>query len=252
VIVKNNTELTREYQQLCAGDIVSARVVSKHLKQTLLIDLLERGVHCCPSPLSQVLNGSKTAQGLILKDWMVSGTQVIQRRSDLMQAVQSYHRKGVQRVVTKADKMHCGYGIRLWEDIEMLYSFIAFSGDAYPFLLQPFLENIIDVRVIVVGEYIEAYTRQNSDNFRKNISTGGCALPYDLNREHVDLCRTIMHRGKFPFAHIDLQILSDGTCYLSEIALNGGIQGARISRMELDQRKQAMIDALIEKLDQAR
>ena len=252
MIVKNINELTRVYPQLCAGDIVSARIVSKHLKQTLLIDLLERGVHCCPSPLSQVLNGSKAAQGLILKDWMVSDTRVIQRRSDLMKAIQAYHRKGVQRVVTKADKMHCGYGIRLWEHIEMLYSFIAFSEDAYPFLLQPFLENIIDVRVIVVGEYIEAYTRQNPDNFRNNISTGGCALPYNLNDKNVDLCRTIMRRGKFPFAHIDLQILTDGSCYLSEIALNGGIKGAKISRTELDKRKQAVIDSLIEKLDQAR
>jgi ribosomal protein S6--L-glutamate ligase len=245
MIVKNNNELTRAYQQLCAGDIVSARVVSKHLKQTLLVDLLERGVRCCPSALSQVLNGSKTAQGLILMDWMMPGTRVIQRRADLMKAIQAYTRKGVQQVVTKADKMHCGYGIRLWENTEMLYSVMGFSEDAYPFLLQPFLENIADVRVIVVGEYIEAYIRHNPDNFRKNISTGGNARPYDLDNEKADMCRAVMNRAKFPFAHIDLQLTADGACYLSEIALNGGIQGARISRTELDQRKQAVIDALI-------
>jgi glutathione synthase/RimK-type ligase-like ATP-grasp enzyme len=246
VIVKNINELTCAYQQLRSGDIVSARIVSKHLKQILLIDLLERGVRCCPSALSQVLNGSKTAQGLILKDWMMPETLVIQRRADLMKAIQAYHHKGVRQVVTKADKMHCGYGIRLWENTEMLYSVIAFSEDAYPFLLQPFLGDITDLRVIAVGEYMEAYIRHNPDNFRKNISTGGSALPYDLDNEKANMCRAVMNRGKFPFAHIDLQLLPDGACYLSEIALNGGIQGAQISRMELDQRKQTVIDALIE------
>jgi ribosomal protein S6--L-glutamate ligase len=249
VIVKTIQELTRAYQQLGAGDIVSARVVSKHAKQALLIDLLERGVRCCPSALSQVLNGSKTAQGLILKDWMMPATRVIQRRADLMKAVQAYSRKGVRQVVTKADKMHCGYGIRLWENTEMLYSFIAFSEDAYPFLLQPFLQHITDVRVIIAGAYVEAYLRDNPDNFRKNISTGGRSLPYALDNEKTDMCRAMMQRGKFPFAHIDLQVLPNGACYLSEMALNGGIQGAKISRTELDQRKQAVIDALIEKAE---
>jgi ribosomal protein S6--L-glutamate ligase len=245
-VIKSIDELTREYQHLSAGDIVCARVVSKHLKQTLLIDLLERGVHCCPSALSQVLNGSKTSQGLLLSEWMIPDTRVIQRRVDLMKAVQAYHRKGVQRVITKADKMHCGYGIRLWETIETLYSFIAFSKNEFPFLLQPFFKDITDVRVIIVGEYIEAYIRQNSDNFRKNISIGGGSMPYALDNEKKSLCQRVMTRGKFPFAHIDLQVLPDNTCYLSEIALNGGIQGAKIDRTELDQRKQAVIDAMVE------
>jgi len=233
------------YEQLDSSDIVQARVVSRHLKQALLVDLLERGVRCCPSALSQVLNGSKTAQGLILKNWMIPDTRVIQRRTDLMKAVQVYQRKGIGPVVTKADKMHCGYGVRLWDHMEMLYSFTAFSEDEYPFLLQPFLKDITDVRVIVAGDYIEAYLRENPDNFRKNISAGGSAVPYALDSVKKDMCLAIMHRARFPFAHIDLQVLPDGACYLSEIALNGGIQGAEISRKALDQKKQAVIDRLI-------
>jgi glutathione synthase/RimK-type ligase-like ATP-grasp enzyme len=245
VIVTNIHELTAAYDQLQAGDVVNTRIVSKQLKQTILIDLLERGVTLCPSALSQVLNGSKTAQGLLLKEWMIPETRVIQRRADLMKAVQAYHQKGIQPVVTKADKMHCGYGIRLWETMEMLYSFIAFSEDEYPFLLQPFLKNIIDVRVIVAGDYSEAYIRRNPDNFRKNISTGGSSVAYELDPEKEAMCRAVMARARFPFAHIDLHITPDGACYLSEIALNGGIQGAKIKRSALDRRKQAVIDQLI-------
>ena len=42
-----------------------------------------------------------------------------------------------------------------------------------------------------------------------------------------------MKRGKFPYAHIDLLTTEDGHNYLSEIALNGGMKGSRITREEL-------------------
>jgi ribosomal protein S6--L-glutamate ligase len=57
-----------------------------------------------------------------------------------------------------------------------------------------------------------------------------------------------MQRGKFPFAHIDLMLLESGECYLSEIALNGGVKGARISREALDQKKQALLEQLARKV----
>jgi hypothetical protein len=57
-----------------------------------------------------------------------------------------------------------------------------------------------------------------------------------------------MQRGKFPFAHLDLMILESGKCHLSEIALNGGIKGARIDRQELDQKKQALLEKLAMKI----
>ncbi|MBT8490530.1 MAG: hypothetical protein KJN62_05740, partial [Deltaproteobacteria bacterium] len=53
-----------------------------------------------------------------------------------------------------------------------------------------------------------------------------------------------MEQGKFPYAHMDLLITDNGEYYLSEIALNGGIKGARISRKELDQKKQSVIENL--------
>jgi ribosomal protein S6--L-glutamate ligase len=53
-----------------------------------------------------------------------------------------------------------------------------------------------------------------------------------------------MQRGKFPYAHLDLMVFENDACYLSEIALNGGIKGARISREELDQKKMAVLEKL--------
>jgi ribosomal protein S6--L-glutamate ligase len=77
-----------------------------------------------------------------------------------------------------------------------------------------------------------------------NISSGGKSYPYDLNKEQVDFCFTVMERGKFPYAHLDLQITESGKYYLSEIALNGGLKGARITREELDQQKQELLEKL--------
>jgi len=92
-------------------------------------------------------------------------------------------------------------------------------------------------RVITVGDYTEAYTRHNPDNFRMNIAAGGKSHPYMLKKEEKDFCYAIMKRSKFPFAHIDIMITENGNHHLTEISLNGGIKGASISRKELDKKK---------------
>jgi ribosomal protein S6--L-glutamate ligase len=55
-----------------------------------------------------------------------------------------------------------------------------------------------------------------------------------------------MKRGKFPYAHIDLLAMNSGKYYFSEIALNGGTRGAKISRTGLDQKKLGVIKQLIQ------
>jgi glutathione synthase/RimK-type ligase-like ATP-grasp enzyme len=150
-------------------------------------------------------------------------------------------------VVTKQDSMHCGHGVRRWESIETLYSFMALSESSYPFVLQPLREKFTDIRVIIVADYAEAYSRYNPHNFRVNITLGGTGSAYDLDEKKEVFCRSAMQRGKFPFAHIDLMLLESGECYLSEIALNGGVKGARISREALDQKKNALLEKLAKK-----
>ena len=234
------------YHALKRGDIVKCRVISRTGGYIRLVDLMQRGVICYPSALSQVLHGSKVAQGVLLSEWMMPHTKVIQRRVDLMNAVRHYNRTGIRRVVTKADRMHCGYGIRIWDHVEMLYSCQGLSKDMAPFLLQPFLENLTDVRIIIVGDYVEAYSRFNPDNFRMNLATGGRFRTYQLNQEKEAICRDVMRRGSFPYAHVDIHITEEDRCFLSEIALSGGIKGAKITRNELDRKKEAIIEWLIQ------
>ena len=248
MIIRSNRELKSLYHQLAAGDVFVGSLSSKYLKRIMLVDLLERGVACLPSPLSQILNSSKVAQTFILNRWMLPHTAVIQRRKDLMDAISNYGKHNIGPVITKQDRMHCGHGVRRWENIEILYNHLAFSESSYPFVLQPYVERFTDVRVVVVGDYIESYIRQNPYNFRCNVSAGGKSRPFDLATDGVQICREAMKRGKFPYAHIDMLVTDSEKYYLTEIALNGGTKGACIKRKELDQKKQEVLENLIEKI----
>jgi ribosomal protein S6--L-glutamate ligase len=198
MIIKSSRELKRRYHELRPGDVFIGTVASKYLKRSMLIDLLERGIHCLPSPLSQDLNGSKVAQALVLNELMLPHTLAITRRTELIDALNRYNEAGIGPVVSKENQMHCGHGVRRWDSLETLYSFMSLSESSYPFVLQPFLENFTDVRVIIVGDYVEAYERRNPNNFRMNISSGGEMYPYILDGDKEKFCRKAMARGKCP------------------------------------------------------
>ncbi len=247
MIIRSTKELMAKYNDVGQGDIFVGKLGAGELKSFLLVDLLERGICCVPSPLSQIISGSKLIQALLLNKWMLPNTLVISRRKNLIDAITRYNSLGIESVITKEDRMHCGFGIRKWDSVETLYSFMSMSQSSYPFILQPFMENFTDIRVVVAGDYVEAYTRHNPDNFRMNMAAGGSSSPFLLDEEKEKLCRAIMDRGRFPFAHIDILIDSDGNYYLSEIALNGGIKGASIGMTELEQRKKEITERLVGK-----
>ena len=244
MIIRGNKELKAVYHDLCPGDVFIGMLANKYLKSSLLIDLPERGIICLPSPLSQNLNHSKVAQALILNPWMLTHTTVITRRLDLMDTINQYNRHGITAVVTKEDRLHCGHGVRRWENIETLYSVMALSETSYPFVVQPLLKNFKDVRIIIVGDFVEAYVRHNPDNFRMNISSGAKHSPYHPKPAQIKFCHAVMERGRFPYAHIDLHILESGEFYLSEISLDGGTKGAIISAEELSQKKKDLLENL--------
>jgi len=216
----------------------------KNLKHRAFIDLLERGVRFFPPALSQTLGRSKVAQALAFRQWMIPHTLIIARRVDLMHAINTYNQHGIDAVVTKEDHLQCGFGVHRWDSIETVYNHASFNTIAYPFVLQPFFETYTDVRVIIAGDYCEAYTRENQNNFRMNLTAGGTSRPYTLTKAQLALCHRVMERGKFPYAHIDLLVTEDGHNYLSEIALNGGMKGARIRREELDVLKKEILEKM--------
>lgn len=77
-----------------------------------------------------------------------------------------------------------------------------------------------------------------------NLALGGRSRTLRPDREQLKFCRDVMERARFPYAHIDIVVLEDGRCYLSEIALDGGIKGASVERQELEKRKKKLLDEM--------
>jgi ribosomal protein S6--L-glutamate ligase len=135
-----------------------------------------------------------------------------------------------QAVVSKRDQAHLGQGVSLWPSLEALHSLGALQGLPFPLVIQPFLDNARDLRVVVVGDYVEAYERVNPHGFRKNIFQGGSSRHLHLGPQELDFCRRVMARGQFVYAILDVLVSPDGLPYLSEISLKGGLTGSRLGQ----------------------
>ncbi|MDA8140832.1 MAG: hypothetical protein M0036_19460 [Desulfobacteraceae bacterium] len=244
MIITRFNQLLQDYHTLGPGDLFIGRIPASQLRNTMWIDLTARGVRLLPSITSQLVASSKSAQAFVLKSWMLPHTQVISRRKELLDAIGDYRRNDINTAITKEEHLHCGHGVRRWNDLEAMYNCLSLSEAHYPFVLQPFVAVAADVRAILVGDYCEAYARHNPDSFRMNLAAGGSSRPHDLTDAQRELCLAVMARAQMPYAHIDLIVTESGDTYLSEINLNGGTAGARISKPELDHLKAAHLDRM--------
>lgn len=240
LIITTNQILRQEYHSLQSGDIFIGRLRLKATEEHLLLDLVERSIILFPSALSQHLCRSKTFQAQLLGRHMLPHTVPIHDQHDMLETVNLYQKNGINRVVTKLDRKNAGMGIHLWRDVEDVFTHATLGSLPFPFVIQPFAENSRDIRVIILGDYIESYSRHNPSNFRNNLHCGGQSNPCELTGEQLNLCRQAMSRGKFPYAHIDLMIVESGETYLAEINLRGGIKGAKISPAEYSSRVDAI------------
>ena len=235
-IIRDNKTLLKQYDALEAGDIICCRIRLKPGEEHLMLDLAERGVKATPSFTSQLCSRSKAFQTRLFAPLMVPGTTVIYSIHDLLGAVDSYGQKGIEKVVVKQEGKNGGLGIFLFKSIEEVYTQSALGLIPYPYVLQPYMSDCRDLRVIMLGEYMETYERVNPHNFRKNLHCGGTARPGRLTDKQQALCRTIMQRGGFPYAHLDLMETDDATTFFIEVNLRGGLRGAQISIREYEQR----------------
>ncbi len=246
-IIKNNNTLRRQFNELGVGDIVLGRVRMKPSEEFLLLDLVERGVVLYPSALSQQICRSKVHQAVLFSSFMLPHTRAIHDQHDIMAAVNLYDQHGISKVVTKLDRKNAGMGIHLWQSIEDVYTQASLGVLPFPFVVQPFLAESQDIRVVILGEYKEAYSRHNPFNFRNNLHCGGRSEPCVLSDEQWRLCHKVMERGKFPYAHLDLMVHGT-TSYLAEINLRGGIRGAAITPVEYTEKVETLHAEALEKI----
>ncbi len=247
-IIRDKATLLSQFNTLCRGDIVCGILPLKYGEEHLLFDLVARGIQFTPSATAQIASKSKAFQAAILQPWMVPTTTVIYNSHQLLETTNTYNRKNIEKVVLKQDRKNAGMGILLYRSIEDIYTQAANGVLSYPIVIQPYVEQSSDMRVIIVGDYMEAYSRFNPDNFRNNLHCGGSAKPCSISEEILMFCTEVMNRGDFPYAHLDLMLTSEGVLYLAEINLRGGLHGAQISSEEYKNRRVNIENSLVERL----
>lgn len=247
-IIRKNSEIPGLYHTLAAGDIIACRLSLKYEEEHLLLDLLERGIHLIPSATSQLASRSKTFQTRLLAPYMIRHTAAIYDIHGLLNTISLYGHHDVGKVVLKHDRKNAGLGINLYGSIEDIYNQATNNCITYPFVVQPFVPASRDIRVIILGDYTEAYERKNPDNFRNNLHCGGAARPCQLNTDQIDFCEKIMTRASFPYGHLDLMITEENETYLAEINLRGGIRGAAINPANYQKKVKAVEETLLQEI----
>jgi glutathione synthase/RimK-type ligase-like ATP-grasp enzyme len=239
-VVRSLTELRRHYAELMAGDLILGPVAVKPGAEIILLDLHDRGVVFFPPLLAQSVARTKSAQAQVLKDYMLPGTFVAHDLPDLAARLGDAHMSGP--VVSKRDRAHLGLGVSLWPSLEALHSLAVVQALPFPLVVQPFLAEARDLRVVVVGDYTEAYERLNPEGFRKNLFQGGTFRPVVVSPELLSFCRRAMDRGKFPYAVLDVLISPEGEPFLSEINFHAGLKGSRLGQAEYRRRVNALLE----------
>jgi len=244
VVIKDNQSLFNQYHSLQAGDIICCRIRLKPGEEHLLLNLSERGITAIPSLTSQLCSRSKAFQTRLFSWAMLPGTMVIYTIHDLLRASGHYGTCGFTKVILKQEGKNGGIGVLLFNNIEDIYTQSVAGVHRFPYVIQPFIKNFRDLRVILLDDYLEAYERINAGSFRHNLHCGGSSRPASLTTEQLQLCHNIMDQGGFPYAHIDLLISEDDATYFTEINLRGGLRGAAIDNATY----QEQIDRIQERL----
>lgn len=236
ITVTSNEQFREVFHLLDHTSTVCCRIRLYPGEEHILTDLLQRRVHLIPSATAQLASRSKAHQARIFEPFMIPHTMVAYDTMNLLEATTQFRKEGINEVVVKQNRKNAGIGIHRYKSIEDVYNHAAFGTLTFPLVLQPYIAEFRDIRAVIIGDYAEAYERNNPWNFRHNLHCGGKAQPIDISDRLLSFCHKIMERGAFPYANLDIMELPDNSLYLTEINLRGGLRGARISSDEYRER----------------
>ena len=236
IIITSNDQLHKNFHLLDSSSTVCFRIRLLPGEDHILLDLSERNVTLIPSATSQLCSRSKVHQARVLSEFMLPHTTVVYDSHQLLKATTTYRSRGIKEVIVKLDRKNAGMGVLFFKDIEDVYNQTLLANAEFPLVVQPYLKSFKDIRVLILGDYIEAYHRFNPNNFRHNLHCGGTSTAWKADDQMIDFCKRIMKRGDFAYAHIDLMVTPDNTLYLTEINLRGGLKGAAIDSATYDEK----------------
>ncbi len=247
MIIRSTGELRKRFQELRTGDVFVGNLALRPGEEFKAIDLLHRGILVFPSLQSQFLSRSKVFQAEVLGPFMLKHTFVAYKNRDLVRCLPDY--AGYGQIVCKRDRKHLGLGISRWNCLEDLQSLAAMEALPYPLVIQPFLRDARDIRVLIIDDYSEAYEKTNHYSFRKNLAYGGKSKAIEISSKLDTFCKKVMARGDFPYAVLDILMDRSDNCYLSEINLSAGLTGSSIGQDEFITRKIHVHDRFCQSLN---
>jgi len=118
-----------------------------------------------------------------------------------------------------------GSEVHLIQSVNELKTYIAALPDKTRFLIQEYIENTFDVRVIVAfGEALGAIKRTSENSFLNNLSQGGSALAHDLTEEERTLAIKATAVTHLDIGGVDI-IHKDGVPIILEVNRSPGVLG---------------------------
>lgn len=109
-------------------------------------------------------------------------------------------------VVVKIADASQGIGVKLCHDIEEIKKmFSEFNKDSL--LLQEYIKNDGDLRVLVIGNKVIGAIKRSSKNkneFRNNVSLGGDSKKFETSKEIIETAKLAAKTLKYSFAGVDL------------------------------------------------
>ena len=89
-----------------------------------------------------------------------------------------------------------------------------------------------DTRLLVVGDRVYSFRRENSESFRSNVSAGARCLPFDANDDLSETAIRIARLFGLVFASVDVIDNDDGPAMFLEVNAIPGWRGAQAVKKE--------------------
>jgi tetrahydromethanopterin:alpha-L-glutamate ligase len=110
--------------------------------------------------------------------------------------------------------------------------------------LQEYIEHASDLRILVIGDQAFAMRRTNTQDWRTNISRGGCGTLHQPTKQELHIAYESMSALKADFLGVDLIYAADGRLLLIEVNAVPGwkalakVHNVDIARLMLDHLRQ--------------
>lgn len=178
-----------------------------------------------PTALEIAIDKFATLQRVSALGFPTPDTAVVQSRRDALDAFQMLGSDCVVKPIFGGE----GRGVMRIRDPELAWTtFSTLETLGAVCYVQKFIPpGGSDTRLLVIGDTVRGIQRTNDTEFRTNISSGGHCQAIDLNKQQVEMAKTICKDIGLRFASVDLLHFEGGEAKVIEVNAIPGWRGAQ-------------------------